>query len=154
MSAVSKSNGEIPALVRSRIAALHKIAPDSIGDRMAFQLLDCDAAAGEYTLTCRTESWMRNAAGTLHGGMCAAVVDQAMGFLAYCVKPGEGQAPTVQLQVSYHRPLIPGEDVIVRVKVVSVTRSLMHLSAEASLVSSPERVCVSATAIYFYKPAN
>lgn len=139
-------------IVKARIAALHEIAPDSIGDLMGFELLSCDAAAGEYKMRCKTQEWMRNSAGTLHGGMCAAVLDQAMGFLAYCVKPGEGQAPTVQLQVSYHRPLIPGEDVAIRVKVESVTRSLMHLRSEASLASSPDRICISASAIYFYKP--
>lgn len=152
MSVASKSDEEMLALVRSRIAALHEIAPDSIGDLMRFELISCDPEAGEYELRCKTEAWMRNAAGTLHGGMCAAVLDQAMGFLAYCVKPGEGQAPTVQLQVSYYRPLIPGEDVAIRVKVESVTRSLMHLRGEASLASSPARICVSASAIYFYKP--
>lgn len=140
--------------VRDRIALLHEVAPGSIGDLMEFCLVSCAPEKGEYTLRCTTKEWMRNAAGTLHGGMCATIVDQAMGFISYCVKPGEGTAPTVQMQVSYHRPLIPGEDVIVRVKVASVTKSLMHLSAEAALASSESRVCLSATGIYFYKKAE
>lgn len=138
--------------VRSRIAALHQTVPDTVGDMLNFQLLDCDPEKGEYTLRCETKEWMRNVAGTLHGGMCATLVDQAMGFISYCVKPGEGTAPTVQLQVTYHRPLIPGEDVQIRVRVISATKSLMHLSAEAALASSPERVCLTSTATYFYKP--
>lgn len=139
--------------VRNRIALLHEVVPGSIGDQMQFQLVDCDPDRGVYTLSCKTFDWMRNVAGTLHGGMCATIVDQAMGFIAYCVKPGEGIAPTVQLQVTYHRPLIPGEDVLVKIRVISVTKSLMHLAAEASLAGSPDRVCLTSTASYFYKPS-
>lgn len=140
--------------VRSRIGLLHEVVPNSIGDMMQFRLVDCDPDMGAYTLCCKTYEWMRNVAGTLHGGMCAAIVDQAMGFIAYCVKPGEGIAPTVQMQTCYHRPLIPGEDVIVKVRVLSVTKSLMHLSAEAAVAAFPEKVCISSTGIYFYKPAK
>ena len=141
-------------VVRGRIALLHEVVPDSIGDLMHFSLVSCDAQTGEYVLRCETREWMRNVAGTLHGGMCATVVDQAMGFIAYCVKPGEGIAPTVQMQVTYHRPLIPGESVLVRVRVLSVTRSLMHLTAEACLEDAPEKLCLSSSATYFYKPAE
>lgn len=140
-------------IVRSRIALLSEVAPGTIGDLLHFQLVDCDPDRGVYTLRCETGAWMRNVAGTLHGGMCATIVDQAMGFIAYCVKPGTGTAPTVQMSLNYHRPLIPGEDVIVRVRVVSVTKSLMNLSCEAALAASPDRLCLSGTGVYFYKPA-
>ena len=68
--------------------------------------------------------------------------------------PGKGIAPTVQLQVTYHRPLIPGQEVFVLVKVVSQTKSLMHLTAEAALVTAPDRVCLTATGTFFYKPLD
>lgn len=140
--------------VRERIAQLHEIAPDSIGDRMDYRLLDWNRERGEFTLQCRTFDWMRNGPGTLHGGMCATVVDQAMGFIAFCIKPGEGIAPTIQMQTVYHRPLIPGKVVLVRVRVVSVTRRLMNLSAEAWQQDCPEKVCLTASGTYFYKPAG
>lgn len=140
------------ARVRQRLALIREVVPGSIGDMMQFTLLQYRPEAEEYIFRCVTADWMRNVAGTLHGGMCATILDQAMGFIAYCVKPGEGAAPTVQIQVAYHRPLIPGEDVIVRVRVGSVTKSLMHLSCEAALASSPDRICLSGTGIYFYKP--
>ena len=144
---------DLEQTVRDRLTAIHTLAPGSIGAQMDYELLECDPQAGEYTLLCRTMPWMRNIPGTLHGGMCATVVDQAMGFIAHCVKRGEGTAPTVELQVSYHRPLIPGEDVVVKVKVVSVTRSLMRFSSEAYQAGKPEKVCLTATATYFNKTA-
>ena len=137
--------------IRSRLAAIHHLAPGSIGAQMDYALIDCDEERKEYTLLCRTFEWMRNIPGTLHGGMCATVVDQAMGFIAYCLKSAEGTAPTVQMSVDYHRPLVPGEDVIVKVRVVAVTRSLMRLSSEAYQSSAPERVCLTSTATYFNK---
>ena len=71
MSAAS----ETAALLRRRIAQVSEFAPGSIGDMLHFELLDCDPEAGDYLLSCRTETWMRNPAGTLHGGLGATVLD-------------------------------------------------------------------------------
>ncbi len=140
--------------LRLRLVQLHTLAPGSIGDQMNLELVSSEPQAGIYTMRCQTQDWMRNIAGTLHGGMCATLVDQAMGCVAYCAKPGEGIAPTVEMNVLYHRPLIPGEDVIIRVELRSVSKHLMHLASEASLAKEPDKVCIAATAVYFYKPAN
>lgn len=137
-----------------RLEQLHTMAPGSIGDMMQLELVDSDGDVGIYVMRCRTYDWMRNIAGTLHGGMCATVVDQAMGCVAYCAKPGEGVAPTVEMNVSYHRPLIPGKDVLMKIRLVSVSRSLMHLAAEAYVEEEPNKLCLSASAVYFYKPSQ
>lgn len=138
---------DLEQALRLRLEQLHTCAPGTIGDMLQLELVDCDPQAGVYVMQCRTQPWMRNIAGTLHGGLCATLVDQAMGCVAYCAKPGEGTAPTVELNVSYHRPLIPGEDARIRVRLVSAGRHLMHLAAEAF---QGEKLCLSATAVYFY----
>ena len=145
---------ETAALLRRRIAQVSELAPDSIGDILHFSLLECDPEAGDYLLSCRTEGWMRNVAGTLHGGLCAAVLDQAMGLIPYCLRTDAGIAPTVQLSVNYHRPLIPGQEVLVKVHAVSVTKSLISLSAEAWQKENPQKLCLSGTGLYFWKPMN
>lgn len=137
--------------VHRRIAEIKESIPGSIGDIMHFQLLNCDSDCGDYFLTCRTEPWMRNFAGTLHGGMCAAILDQAMGIISYCLKSGEGAAPAMQLKADFHRPLHPGEGVLVKVHVVSATRRLIHLSAEAWQASRPDKIAISGSGIYFCK---
>lgn len=134
-----------------RLEHLHTKAPGSIGDQLDLTLVDCDPQAGVYTMRCRTYDWMRNIAGTLHGGMCATLVDQAMGCVSFCAKPGEGIAPTVEMNVTYHRPLIPGEDALIRVTLRSVSRRLMHLSAEAFSAAAPDKLCIAATGVYFFK---
>ena len=52
MSAASETG----ALLRRRIAQVSELAPDSIGDMLHFELLDCDPEAGDYFLSCRTET--------------------------------------------------------------------------------------------------
>lgn len=137
--------------VRLRIAELGRIAPGSVGDKLSFQLIGYDADRKDILMTCETMSWMRNSAGTQHGGMCATILDQAMGFVAHCLMTGKGTAPAVQLQVDYHRPLHPEERITVRVHVVSVTKSLIRLSAEAFQTSDMERICLSGSGTYFQK---
>lgn len=135
-----------------RIAEVNASVPGSIAEMLRFRLLSCEQDC--IVMSCQTMPWMRNPAGTLHGGLGAAILDQAMGFVSYCLKTGEGTAPAVHLSVDYHRPLHPGEPVIVKVHVVSVTRSLMNLRAEACQASGPEKLCLSGSAMYFFKPSG
>ena len=138
----------------TRLEQLHTLGGGTIGDMLDLRLLEVDSLQGTVLLRCATAPWMRNLAGTLHGGMCATVVDQAMGCVAYCAKPGEGIAPTIDLQVSYLRPLIPGEDVAIVVRVIAVGHQLIRLSAEAAVASAPDKPCLSSSATYFYKPIS
>ena len=140
--------------LKVRLEQLHSLVPGSIGDQMQLELVSCEPAEGLYVMRCKTADWMRNIAGTLHGGMCATLVDQAMGGVAYCAKPGEGIAPTIEMNVTYHRPLIPGEDVVIHVRLESATKHLMHLSAKAYRADDPNKACIAATGVYFYKPAD
>ena len=151
VNAVSEPNG-LAEKVRRRIADFNASVPGSIGEMMNFQVVAYDHAHDDIVMTCQTMPWMRNFAGTLHGGLCATILDQAMGFISYCLMEGEGAAPAVHLSVDYHRPLHPGEQVIVKVHVVSVTRSLTKLTAEAFQASSPEKICLSGSGVYFFKP--
>lgn len=133
------------------LVRLHEVAPGSAGDQLAIEALAYDAHNKEFLLRSRSELWMRNAHGTLHGGLCATIADQAMGSVACCYKQGEGILPAIELSLNYHRPLIPGENVIIRVRPMSVTRTLIHVQAEMYRESQPDKLCSSARATYFYK---
>ena len=137
--------------VRRRVSEVNA-APGSIAGMMNFRLESC--ANGDIVFTCQTMPWMRNPAGTLHGGMCATILDQAMGFVAYSLRAGEGITPTVHLSVDYHRPLCPGEPVTVKVHVVSVTRRFFTLTAQASQTSRSEKICLSGSGTYYFKTTN
>lgn len=135
--------------VRRRIAQVDANIPGSIAEMLRFEVVGEEK--GDIVMTCGTMPWMRNSAGTLHGGLCATILDQAMGFVSCCLKEGNDIAPTVQMSISYHRPLHPGEQVVVKVHVISVTHSLMNLTAEASQASCPEKICLSGSGMYFVR---
>ena len=137
--------------VAERVRQLHCIAPDSIGDLLRFELLSCDEGKGEYTFSCETAPWMRNTMGKLHGGMSAVILDQAMGIVVFGIIPENGVAPTIQMQQYYHKPFPPGEKGRVVVTITAASGKLIHMKAELFRESEPKFVCVSATAIYYYK---
>ena len=133
------------------INRIHVRNHGSIGDMLKFQVVSCDEEKDDYVLRCQTESWMCNHYGTLHGGICATILDQAMGMVCCCLKKGVGTSTTVQLEADYHRPILPGEDILVRVHVISVTRSLVNMTAELVQMSRQDKISVSGSAIFFYK---
>ena len=133
------------------LARLHEVAPDSAGDRLRLEALEYDDQKTEFLLRCPTKNWMCNAHGTLHGGICATIADQAMGSVACCYKRGDGILPAIELSLNYHRPLMPGENVLIKVWPVSATRTLISVRAELYRESQPEKLCTSAKATYFYK---
>ena len=94
---------------------------------------------------------MKNAFGSLHGGIIGTILDQGMGMLATCLMDGKAITPTVQMNVTYHRPLMPGDEILLKIYVETLTRTLIYMRAEAMNAGSPERLCVSANGIFFVK---
>ena len=141
--------------IAARIRELTSIAraqdEGAFGDQLHIRFLGCNTQHNAYEFSARTEGWMRNIEGVVHGGFCATLADHIMGTVAYCIKTGDRISPTIQLQIAYHRPVLPEEELIVRVRVISATSRLIHLSAEAAAMGKPERVCFSSTATYFCK---
>ena len=56
------------------ITQLHERAPESIGDLLRFRVGPCDPKAGDYSFFASTEEWMRNAFGSLHGGIIGTIL--------------------------------------------------------------------------------
>ena len=133
----------------SRLAWINDTAANTVGGDLALRLLHADEQTGEYVLQGSTVPYMRNVIGTLHGGSCAVLVDQAMGLVANCLFDDDRHAPTSQLQLNFHRPMVAGEDFVVRVHVVASGRTLIHTSAEVFAVKAPDKLCISANAVFF-----
>lgn len=140
--------------IRQVISQRREQAGGAFGGQLHFAFRGYDPAGREYLLTARTEGWMRNIDGVVHGGFCAALADHAMGIVSNCLREGVQIAPTIQLQISYHRPLPPEEEVLIRVRLLSATSRLIHLSAEVSRLQMPETICFSCNATYFCKDAK
>lgn len=143
------SGETISERIVNRMEWIQRAGDGTIGGAFRLQLQSGNDEAKEYTFLARTEDWMRNVIGTLHGGSCAALADQAMGCVANCLLENETHAPTSQLQINFHRPLFAGDSMLVIVRVVNISRSMLHMAAEIYAVKDPERLCVSSSAIFF-----
>lgn len=137
--------------LKKYIEIMYRDYGGTIADILKFQVVSCDEANDTYVLKCKTEPWMCNHYGTLHGGMCATIMDQAMGMVCSCLKKGFGTCTTVQLETDYHRPVTVEEDIIVRVHVMSVTKSLINMTAELLQESKGGKFSVTGSAIFFYR---
>lgn len=137
-------------LIRRGIAITEEQAPDTIGSMLHFELESCDAQRQEATFLCETAGWMGNVLGTLHGGISAVIIDHAMGILSNSLRQGWEKGPTIQLNLTYHKPLLAGERVRVRVQVVSASKCLTQMYAEAHSVARGT-LCTSATGTYYFK---
>jgi acyl-coenzyme A thioesterase PaaI-like protein len=71
--------------IRNRMGWIQDNAKDTVGGALQLQLLHWQQETGEYVFRSATTDWMRNVIGTLHGGSCAIMVDQAMGCVANCL---------------------------------------------------------------------
>lgn len=135
--------------LEKRVAWVNEAAAGAVCGDLRMELLEGDTQKGEYLFLCHTTGAMRNVIYTLHGGCAALIADQAMGSVANSMFQEDGHAPTSQLCLNFHRPMTAGEDLLVRVCVVNVSRRQIHLSAEIYRSAAPEKLCVSATSVFF-----
>ena len=122
----------------------------TIAEILKFQVVSCDEESETYVMKCKTEPWMCNHYGTLHGGLCATIMDQAMGMVCSCLKKGYGTCTTVQLNTNYHRPVPAGDDILIQIQVMSVTRSLVNMSCQLIHPDKPDKFSVTGSAIFFF----
>lgn len=122
---------------------------DNIEDWIPMELIGCDPEKGEYLIRAHTAGWMRNAVSHVHGGISTAYLDQAMGCVCHCQKESAEVAPTIEMQLSFHRPVLIDSDILIKVQVLSVTRHLIRMAGQIVMASAPEKVCVSASATFY-----
>ena len=87
-------------------------------------------AEGSATLAFQIRRELTQNAGVVHGGAIASLIDTAMAFAIISVLAPKERVTTVDLTISYLRPLTKGR-VFAVAKVVRVGRRLISVSAEA-----------------------
>ena len=122
---------------------------DNIEDWIPMELVSCDTEKGQYLISGKTAAWMRNAAGHVHGGIITAYLDQAMGCVCHCQKESAEVAPTIEMNLSFHRPVLTDSQILLKVQVLSVTRHLIRMAGQIVMADAPEKLCVSATATFY-----
>ncbi|MEG2174347.1 MAG: PaaI family thioesterase [Oscillospiraceae bacterium] len=118
-----------------------------INQLMDLQFIDCSAEEKTLTLGFDVEWWMMNPFDTMHGGMICTAFDMTFGSLAI-VLSDKTWTPTIQLAVSFIRPIGPGAHLRVKVHAASIGKTVSNLTGEVTKAGS-DTVYATATAVFF-----
>lgn len=112
-------------------------------------LVGCDPDTMSAEFRFNVDDRLLNRAGQLHGGMAAAMFDFSMGVLTrHAIELTF--APTIELNITYFRPVMADEDVIIRAKVENAGSRITHLSAEMFIEKTGKRAAIG-KAMFFNK---
>jgi uncharacterized protein (TIGR00369 family) len=117
-----------------------------IASRMKFVSYDMKAKTMEIDFMGDAEDL--NPAGLLHGGVISTLMDMAMGILVIPII--DGAPPTVELNVSYLRPVKQGETLRFHARITHLGRTVIHTAADAVNLESG-KVAASGRGMYFTK---
>lgn len=118
----------------------------TINQWMAPRLVSCSAGERWVLWTFDAPDFAVNPGGVMHGGMIATAFDAAMGSIASYCNSG-AMTPTIQLSVSYLRPIQLGRPFFIRARVNASGRTMGYLEARAW---QEEEDAPAATAVGLY----
>lgn len=107
----------------------------------------CSFEEGSVTLSFKIQKWETNRIGILHGGITAAAFDYAMGMLARFYAD-QNFTPTVSMEIKYIRPVELGDTLMVKARVVSVGKKIIHLTVEARSLET-EKLTATGAGIFY-----
>ena len=94
------------------------------------------------------ESYMRNPVGVMHGGALSGALDIAMGSLTFYMA-GEFVTPTINLNVSFLRPVPVGKRLFVESTCLSCGKTMAYATAKAWLEGQEDKILGSAAGTYY-----
>ena len=112
------------------------------------ELYSCDYANKSVILRAMLQPWMANPSGILHGGVTASLMDLTMGLL--CRYFGGGvMTPTVSMEVSYLKPGIIGQSILIRADMTMTGFTLCHATGIAWMEGAEDRTVCTSTGVYY-----
>ncbi len=112
------------------------------------QFVSCDYETMTLRLSFQVEEYMRNPVGVMHGGAVAGAMDIAMGSMTFFMN-GEYLTPTINMNVSYERPVFTGKRLIVESQGISCGKTMAYATSRAWMEDAPDKIVASASGTYF-----
>lgn len=123
---------------------------NKINSMLNAELNSCDYDAQTAEFEFPIQPWQFNMdGGSLHGGIIATMFDFSLGILSGAIN-GLSYNPTVELTTTYMRPIISGDSVIIKAKVINSGKSVTHLMGEA-YVKGSDKIVACSKAMFFNK---
>jgi uncharacterized protein (TIGR00369 family) len=110
---------------------------------LGWRLIDLNLAERWIKVGFDGKPEFRNPAGNIQGGILAAMLDDTMGPIVIAATDKKAFPATVDLSVSFIRPVKPGP-ITVLAQITSMGRQLVFL--EGKLFDAKEKLCARATA--------
>ncbi|MDN7179025.1 PaaI family thioesterase [Caballeronia sp. SEWSISQ10-4 2] len=120
-----------------------------MGETLDFQLIEIDEGVAVFAASPAAKTY--NPQGTVHGGYSAALLDSACGCAVHSCLSAEQGYTTIELKVSYHRPItIKTGPVRAEAKVISIGKRIAF--TEGRLTDMSGRLYASATSTLLVLP--
>lgn len=119
--------------------------PPPIADLLGWELVAIDPDAGTIEVAFDASERFLNPAGDIQGGILTAMLDDTLGPAFVATLDAGEFAPTIDLQVQFHRPARPGR-LVGRGRVVRRGREIGFLAGELSDADSTVLATATATA--------
>lgn len=108
----------------------------------------CSFERKSLLLSFPVERYMRNPVGVMHGGALSGALDIAMGSLTFYMA-GEYVTPTINLNVSFERPVPVGKRLFVESACISCGKTMAYATAKAWLEGQEHKILGSAAGTYY-----
>ena len=105
---------------------------------------------GDATLSLQIRDDFKQNAGVVHGGVIASLIDSATAFAIVPLLKADERTTTVDLTISYLRPLVAG-GMVARAKVLRAGQRLIVVSAD--LVDDAGNLAATALSTYIRLPS-
>jgi len=96
---------------------------------MEGEILEYDEEKGELTCSFPVKAGYLNPMQGMQGGLIAGAMDNVFGPLSLLA--GERPSSTVQMQLTYHRPVQLTDKLVITAKVLKKGRKLLYMEAQA-----------------------
>ena len=108
----------------------------------------CNFEKKTLIVSIAVEDFMRNTNGVMHGGAVATAMDTIMGSLTFYMC-GEHLTPTINMNVSYERPIPLGKRLFIESTCLSCGKTMAYATARAWVEGTPEKIVASASGTYY-----
>lgn len=124
---MSSEANEVLAFFKTQIGKDDMQSPSPVGNWLKGKLVAVEEGSLKVVYTVRPE--MTNPAGTLHGGIVSAMMDDVMGATVFATSGGSFYN-TINLVVDFFAHSKPGEEVTLTTQVTRLGRRMTHISAD------------------------
>lgn len=114
------------------------------------QFLSCDFEKKEATIGFEALEWELNPGGSLHGGIMMTCFDVSFGLTCHYFAK-QHMVTTVNLTTTFLKPVLPGDLVQYHVKITNPGRTLISMTAEATVHRNEKDVLVGTATATFMK---